>query len=221
MASCSTNACCTGWSCPPCASPSIVVTFRPRASRANVMQLATTSPSSQTVQAEQAPRSQPIFVPVSPSASRSTSTRVVAGSADAHGRPLTESVNSPALGSEYRRPLLQSGGAAVAEVIAWWRGDRCRACLGRCVLLIHGGNSVACEAGTLVVRDVNPLRPCRPTVDATPRVAGRGQVFRPSFAVFPRMYYATRSIHDNSSRFTRTRCALGLVFLTILRGAIT
>ena len=63
------------------ASPSIVVIALPRTSSANVMQLAMTSPSTQTVHAEQAPRSHPTFVPVSPSVSRSTSTSVVAGSA--------------------------------------------------------------------------------------------------------------------------------------------
>src|SRR4030095_10049262 len=59
------------------------------------MQLATTSPSSQTVHAEQAPRSQPIFVPVSPSSSRSTSTSVVAASTcTVQRRPLTVSDSS-------------------------------------------------------------------------------------------------------------------------------
>src|SRR5918996_6642024 len=44
------------------------------------MQLATTSPSIHTVQAEHAPRSHPILVPVRPSSYRSTSAKVVAGS---------------------------------------------------------------------------------------------------------------------------------------------
>src|SRR5262249_49912538 len=44
------------------------------------MQLEATSPSSHTVQALHAPRSQPILVPVKPSWSRMTCTSVVAGS---------------------------------------------------------------------------------------------------------------------------------------------
>ena len=61
-----------------CARPSIVVTLRAPTSMANIMQEQTGAPSSQTVQAEQAPRLQAIFVPVRPSGPRSTSASVIA-----------------------------------------------------------------------------------------------------------------------------------------------
>ena len=71
---------------------------RRRRARA-VMQEATGAPSSQTVQAEQAPRSQPILVPVSSSASRKASARVVLGSTEsAQGVPLTLRVMGTASG---------------------------------------------------------------------------------------------------------------------------
>ena len=60
----------------PRASPSIVVTARGPTSTASIMQEQTGVPSSQTVQAEHAPRLQPIFVPVSPSGPRRTSASV-------------------------------------------------------------------------------------------------------------------------------------------------
>ncbi len=49
-------------------------------STASIMQEQTGNPSSQTVQAEQAPRSHPILVPVRPSGSRSASAKVIRGS---------------------------------------------------------------------------------------------------------------------------------------------
>ena len=63
IASASMNACCTGWSSSPLASPSMVVTGRPTASRANVVHAHTGVPSSHTVHAEHEPRSHPTFVP--------------------------------------------------------------------------------------------------------------------------------------------------------------
>lgn len=61
---------CTGRSLSPSASPSMVVIFRAPTSRASTMQEQTGAPSSQTVQAEHAPRSQAILVPVSSNCSR-------------------------------------------------------------------------------------------------------------------------------------------------------
>ena len=58
IASCSMKASCTGCSTSPCARPSIVVTARSPTSIASIMQEQTGAPSSQTVQAEQAPRLQ-------------------------------------------------------------------------------------------------------------------------------------------------------------------
>src|SRR3954451_6288067 len=60
---------------PSCASPSTVVTCDPSAETASTMQLFTALPSSRTVHAPHSPVSQPTFVPVSPSWSRSVSTR--------------------------------------------------------------------------------------------------------------------------------------------------
>src|SRR5450755_2804015 len=89
-ASCATNAACTGCSASPVAKPSMVVIFRPPTSTASSMHEATGTRSSHTVQAEHEPRSQPIFVPVNPSASRSASTSVVDGSTEtSRSSPLT------------------------------------------------------------------------------------------------------------------------------------
>src|SRR5687768_11027013 len=63
------------------------------------MQLVATSSSIHTVQAEQAPRSQPTLVPVRPRPSRRNSTSVVAGSANAvRGSPLTCRLRGAACG---------------------------------------------------------------------------------------------------------------------------
>jgi hypothetical protein len=63
------------------------------------MQLLAGSLSSQTVHAEQAPRSQPIFVPVRPRSLRRTSTSVVAGSSRTEMfRPFTDRLTGTAPG---------------------------------------------------------------------------------------------------------------------------
>ena len=65
------NACCTGWSLPPCASPSTVVISWPSACTANIVHDFTArSPSSATTQQPQLDESQPTCVPVRPQSSR-------------------------------------------------------------------------------------------------------------------------------------------------------
>jgi hypothetical protein len=92
----------------------MVVTFRPRASKASVMQLAATSPSSHTVQA---PRSQPIFVPVMPRWLRSTSASVVAGSTwTVTVRPLMERDSADGSG-----PTAAGEAVAAASATDWVR----------------------------------------------------------------------------------------------------
>ena len=98
-ASCATNAAWMGASCSPPASPSIVVTGLPTASSARTVQEGTGWSPSITVHAPQAPRSQPVLVPVSPRPSRSASTSVVRGSTLRRcGSPLTFSSMSTAPG---------------------------------------------------------------------------------------------------------------------------
>ena len=64
----STTACCTGCSVPSSAcSPSTVCTPRPRTWCVSIEQEYCGTPSMSTVQAPHSDRSQPIFVPVSPS----------------------------------------------------------------------------------------------------------------------------------------------------------
>jgi hypothetical protein len=74
------NASCNGCSVSPCAKPSIVVTARLPTPIASTMHDATHAPSSHTVQAELAPRSQPLFAPLTSSGPRSTSANVAFGS---------------------------------------------------------------------------------------------------------------------------------------------
>src|SRR5215216_6612681 len=80
---------------------------------AKVMQLAVTSPSINTVQAEQAPRSHPIFAPVNFRSCRRTSTSVAAGSMKSEtDSPLIERVNHirvwPAMGPCLDGPYCRS-----------------------------------------------------------------------------------------------------------------
>jgi len=104
------NAACTGCSVSPCARPSIVVTARGPSSTAGSMHDATGAPSSQTVQAEQAPRSQPILVPVRSSGPRSTSASVTRGSTfTARATPLTVKVSDTTPG-----PTIAGSSAATA-----------------------------------------------------------------------------------------------------------
>src|SRR5215211_2935283 len=91
----------------------MVVTCLPRTSNANVIQLATTSPSTHTVQAEQAPRSQPILVPVRPRLSRKTSANIVPGSTRTGSvRPLTDKESATAPGPSTCGGLMRSPAAA-------------------------------------------------------------------------------------------------------------
>src|SRR5262249_49190885 len=61
---------CTGWSLPPCSSPSTVVTLAPSACTASTVQDFTGLPSRWTVHAPQCEVSQPTCVPVMPNTSR-------------------------------------------------------------------------------------------------------------------------------------------------------
>src|SRR4051794_39812892 len=68
----SIHACCTGWSVPPPARPSIVVTARPAQSATGVMHGLNAPPSRWLVHALHTPTPQPYFGPVTPSRSRRT-----------------------------------------------------------------------------------------------------------------------------------------------------
>ena len=76
IASCFTNATCTGCIVSPCDRPSMVVILRPTASIASVMHASAGVPSIHTVHAEHEPRSHTTLVPVSPRLSRSVSASV-------------------------------------------------------------------------------------------------------------------------------------------------
>ena len=75
----SRKACWSGWSRPPAASPSTVVTLAPSASTARTRHESTLTSSSSTVHAPHSPTRQHSFVPVSPRSSRSTSRSVWCG----------------------------------------------------------------------------------------------------------------------------------------------
>ena len=102
--------------------PSIVVTFLPSASWTSVRQEFTASPSRRTVQAPQAPRSHPTFVPVIPHESRSASASVVRGS----NRPFVTVPFSvmltgsppPADVAAFARSSASTAAPAVAEAMA-------------------------------------------------------------------------------------------------------
>ena len=94
-ASCSRKARCTGCNSPSAANPSIVVTSASATVTASVMQASTRRPATCTVQAPHSPRSQPIFVPVSPNRSRKASSSVTRGSSTMTcALPLTRNVIS-------------------------------------------------------------------------------------------------------------------------------
>ena len=67
-------------SCSGCVTPSIVVTSLPSKETARARQALIRLPSVSTVQAPQAPWSQPFLGPVTPSRSRSRSSRLTQGS---------------------------------------------------------------------------------------------------------------------------------------------
>ena len=84
------NASCRSAMSPESDTPSMVSTFAPSHCTASVRQPRTISPSTRTVQAPHTPCSQPTWLPVSPSVSRTKSTSVVRGSTDsATASPFT------------------------------------------------------------------------------------------------------------------------------------
>ena len=88
-AACSRNFCCTGCSLSPSAMPSTVVIFLPSASTPSIRHEHTSLPSRMTLQAPQSPEPQPSLLPVRPSSSRSTSSRVCCASQrNSIGSPL-------------------------------------------------------------------------------------------------------------------------------------
>src|SRR5450759_3309534 len=85
------NACCTGCSVEPLATPSMVVTCAPSAWAGSTRQLSLGTSSIRTVQAPHSPVSQPCLVPVSRRSSRSTSISVAYGlTSTSRSWPLTE-----------------------------------------------------------------------------------------------------------------------------------
>src|SRR5512145_432780 len=118
---CSTNARWIGCSSPSRDKSSIVVTSRPSACRASMLQLFTARPSSRTVHAPHWLVSQPMCAPVSPSPSRSACTSsVLSSTSSERSSPLTTSVSALDTGGQ-RGELL----AEVCEV--GLRVDRGRA----------------------------------------------------------------------------------------------
>ena len=94
------NARCTGCRPPSCPRPSIVVMSRPSQVAASIRQDSTRLPSASTVHAPHAPWSQPFLAPVSPSRSRSASSRVTRGSSQSSRRtPLTRSLSCTSAGT--------------------------------------------------------------------------------------------------------------------------
>src|SRR6202035_2570656 len=88
-AACSRNFCCSRFSLPPWAMPSIVPISWPSASAASIRQEQTSRPSTVIEQAPQSPVAQPSFEPVSPSSLRSASSMVLSGShRNSIGSPL-------------------------------------------------------------------------------------------------------------------------------------
>src|SRR5581483_3290468 len=82
------NACCTGWSAPSAARPSIVVMCPPATAPTVVVQERRGWPSTSTVQAPQSPSPQPYFVPVSPASNRMKLSRLRWGSSQVRGASL-------------------------------------------------------------------------------------------------------------------------------------
>src|SRR5687767_15142059 len=89
------KACCSGWSFPSLAKPSIVVISFPLHPAARVRHELTNRPSTITLQAPQTPMLQPSLVPVSPRSSRSKCSKSRLGSISAWcSSPLTRRVSS-------------------------------------------------------------------------------------------------------------------------------
>src|SRR5450759_2596439 len=85
------NACCTGCSVEPLATPSIVVTSVPSAWAGSTRQLSLGTSSISTMHAPHSPASHPCLVPVSRRSSRSTSISVAYGlTSSSRSWPLTE-----------------------------------------------------------------------------------------------------------------------------------
>src|SRR6266581_7239023 len=108
------KASCTGCSFPSCAMPSIVSTCRPSQAIASVMHEYAVRPSMRTVHAPQSPSLQTFFVPVSPSESRSVSSRERCGGTWTEViLPLTERERSTAFGP--RNEAIASDGTVQPE----------------------------------------------------------------------------------------------------------
>ena len=113
----SRNACWSGWSRSPAASPSTVVTVVPSASTASIRHESTLRPSTRTVHAPHSPTRQHSFVPVRPRSSRSTSRSVWCGSdVDRRDRPLTVKARAPA--RRHRRTAAASASRSIATPTA-------------------------------------------------------------------------------------------------------
>src|SRR6266581_979128 len=94
------KAACNGWSCSPCAKPSIVVISRPSTSAASERHDFTRLPSISTVQAPHWPSPQPFFEPVRCRCSRRASSSVVRGSSLSRcSVPLTRNTMSSGAGA--------------------------------------------------------------------------------------------------------------------------
>src|SRR5262245_43231965 len=102
---------CTGWSLPPCSSPSTVVMLAPSACTASTVQDLTGLPSRWTVHAPQCEVSQPTCVPVMPNVSRSRCTSSSRDSTSAsRAAPFTVTLIlcvAMLVGSRSRNRLLQ------------------------------------------------------------------------------------------------------------------
>ncbi len=116
-ASCSMKASWTGCSRSPCGKPFDGRDSRAPTSIASIMQEQTGAPSSQTVQAEHAPRLHAILVPVSPSGPRSASASVIwFGARNARSAPFTLSaiISGPDVSTAGAEEIAAAGIAFVA-----------------------------------------------------------------------------------------------------------
>src|SRR4029450_9221170 len=105
-AACSRNFCWSGCNASPLASPSIVVTVRPSTSAASTRHDGTSRPSTSTEHAPQSPVVQPSFDPVTPTMSRSATSRLFSGSQrNSAGSPLIHVVTCSFAMSELPRTL--------------------------------------------------------------------------------------------------------------------
>ena len=165
IASCATNASWTGCKSSPRARPSMVVMSRPAASTARMVQEQTGSPSSQTVQAEHAPRLQPILVPVNPSGPRRASTRVSARF-DLQRPIRTVHPEHDVVRRRARRPLLEAFGRRRGR-----RDCASRPCADR---------DIDRSAENLATREFKPCHVAALPLAATPAAPSRSFFLGPS-----------------------------------------